>query len=396
MSYLTPKLIVMSGYPGIEPLEITAGGQIAPDQAIGRGEQIEALLRLAKPGANGALLLGDRRIGKTTLFTAIEGPLRDAGHRVIRVSAETSQLDTFGRELSTVLRRNGRAWGLEISAEASVNVGVGKITVSGKGSRQSAEEDLFTLCTRDIDDSSPFLVVFLIDEITVLATSLARRDPEQGLEFLRTLRRARQSSDRVLMYYAGSIGLHHAALDDTEVNDLQRFHVDVLDPGDAAWLATRLMAGIDLRVTSVDAVASEIATVTDGFPFYIQSLVQYLGAHRRALEPVSPQTVHAAFIEALGGWDVEHYDARIDEYYGSDDSELVRAVLDHVATSGSPVSVDELLVLPTVAAFAADRTRLLHLLHRLELDHYLRRVGSHTTMANGAIRRFWFYLRRLS
>lgn len=387
----------MDLYEGIEPLEITAGGQLAPQHAVGRDEQITELLLMAKPGAKGALLLGDRRIGKTTLFTAIEGPLRDAGHRVIRVSAETGSLDTFGRELGKAIHKHRRAWGLDVGAEASVNVGIGKITVSGKGARTAptTEVDLFTLCTEGIDGNSPYLLIFLIDEITVLATSLAEHDQEEALEFLRTLRRARQSSDRIVMFFAGSVGLHHAALDDTEVNDLLRHHVDVLDHDSAVLLAKRLLAGIDLPVTSLDDVAEEMYVLTDGFPYYIQSLALHL-SKRRSADPVSPADVRIVMEEAMLDWNIEHYDARIGGYYGDENAELVRAILDLIATANQPVTAQDLLTHPTIVEFNPTRTQLLDLLRRLALDHYLRREGNGDTMANELIRRFWLYLRRLS
>ena len=388
----------MDPYAGIEPLEITAGGQLAPEHAVGRADQIEELLLLARPGAKGALLLGDRRIGKTTLFTAVEGPLRDAGHRVIRVSAETGSLDTFGRELGKVIRKNRRAWGLDIGAEASVNVGIGKITVTGKGARTASpkEVDLFTLCTEGIDGNSPYLVIFLIDEITVLATNLAEHDQDEALEFLRTLRRARQSSDRILMFYAGSVGLHHAALDDTEVNDLLKHHVDVLDHDSAVLLAKRLLAGIQLPVTSLNDVVEEMYVLTDGFPYYIQSLALHLSKRRTTEGPVSPEDVGIVMEQAMLDWNIEHYDARIGGYYGQENAELVRAILDLIATAEQPVTPQDLLTHPAIVEFSPTRTHLLDLLRRLELDHYLRREGNGDTMANELIRRFWLYLRRLS
>lgn len=381
----------MDPYADIEPLAINAGGLIAPADLVGRDALIAQLLQLAGSGASGALLLGDRRIGKTSLLGAIEQPLRDAGHVVVRVSAETESLETFERALLQALRKNPRRWNIDLGAEAKVSVGFGSITVNGKASRdqQPAEQDLFTLA---LGDDDPYLVVFLLDEITVLATSLPR---EEAGEFLRTLRRARQSSPRIVMFYAGSIGLHHAALDDTEINDLVKLHVDVLEPDDAQLLAKRLLASIELPVTSLDDVAGEMARLTSGFPFYIHGLANQL--QLGTYSEVSPADVQAAFDEAVRQdlWNIRHYDARIEQYYGQDDAELVRAVLDHIARSDAPVTVDQLLEVPGVAAHAPNRTHLLALLGRLEQDHYLRREGNGDVMANDMIRGFWIHLRRL-
>jgi hypothetical protein len=390
-------------YTGIEPLNIVAGGIVPPDGVVGRLIARADLLSQVARGRKGALLLGDRRIGKTSLLGTLQAPLENAGHIVIRVSAETNSMQTFGRELAQSLQqarsRRARRWAVDLESQLEVNVGVGKFVAKAGASRDSEplEIDFFELCISALDDDPDHFVVFIFDEITVLATSIARDDQAQALEFLRTLRRARQSSDRVVMFLAGSIGLHHAAIDDTEVNDLARHHVDVLDTDDALLLAKRLLAGLDLHVTSLDAVATEMVRLTSGFPYYVQSLAEALQARRQSLEPVTPEDVQAVFEDELTQdvWNIRHYNDRIDEYY-SDHSELVRAVLDYVALSPHPVTVDELAEVASVAEFEPNRTQLIDLLDRLERDHYLRRAGNADEMANEMLRGFWLRLRRLA
>lgn len=397
-------------YAGITPLNIVAGGIVPPADVVGRAEIRADLLAQVAKGRKGALLLGDRRIGKTSLLGTLQSPLEDAGHLVIRVSGETSSMATFGRGLAQALRqaqsRRPAAWAFDLSGQVEVNVGVGKIVAKAGAKREPTagtasdaalvEIDFFELCTSALDRDRDDFVVFIFDEITVLATSLAAHDKQQALEFLRTLRRARQSSDRIVMFLAGSIGLHHAAIDDTEVNDLRRAHIDVLSTADATTLANRLLAGLDLQVTSLADVAREMVTLTSGFPYYIQSLAEALQTRRQALEPVSPADVRALFEEHLTQdvWNIRHYDDRIDEYY-ADEAELVRAILDHTAESPAPVLLPELAEVATVADHNPTRTQLIGLVDRLERDHYLRRVGNANEMANEMLRGFWLRLRRL-
>lgn len=392
-----------SPYMGIEPLNIVAGGIVPPDGVVGRHTAQADLLNQVVRGRKGALLLGDRRIGKTCLLGTLHAPLEDAGHLVIRVSAETASMQTFGRELTQSLQqarsRRARKWAIDLEGQLEVNVGVGKFVAKASASRdvEPREVDFFELCTSALDDDSDQLAVFIFDEITVLATNLANDDQAQALEFLRTLRRARQSSDRVVMFLAGSIGLHHAAIDDTEVNDLARRHIDVLDSDGAMLLALRLLAGLDLQVTSLNAVVAAMVRLTSGFPYYIQSLAEALQSRRQALEPVSPEDVHAVFEEELTQdvWNIRHYNDRIDDYYRAD-AELVRAVVDYIALSPRPVTVDELAEVASVAEFEPNRTQLIDLLDRLERDHYLRRAGNADEMANEMLRGFWLRLRRLA
>lgn len=389
-------------YKGIDPLSIVAGGIVPPDDVVGRSLTRLDLLSQVARSRKGALLLGDRRIGKTCLLGTLQAPLEDSGHLVIRVSAETNSMQTFGNELAQALQqarsRRGRKWAIDLEGQLEVNVGVGKF-VAKVGARRGVEPreiDFFELCTGALDDDSDQLAVFIFDEITVLATNIAARDQGQALEFLRTLRRARQSSDRVVMFLAGSIGLHHAAIDDTEVGDLVRRHIDVLDTDDAMLLALRLLAGLNLQVTSLNAVVATMVSLTSGFPYYIQSLAEALQTRRQALEPVSPEDVQAVFEQELAqdAWNIRHYNQRLDGYYGPD-AELVRDILDFIALSPEPVTVNELAEVASVVQHQPSRTRLIDLLNRLERDHYLRREGDADAMANEMLRGFWLRLRRL-
>lgn len=355
------------------------------------------LLAYAAPPHHGALLLGDRRIGKTSLLNAIQGPLIDAGHLVVRVSAETDSLERFADSLLTALRASaGPNWAFGMEGQITVNVGVAAITVRGQAIRgkEIVEHDLFSLCEQSARSRGPYRVVFLLDEITVLATQLARDDPDRAREFLRMLRRARQSSSRIAMFLSGSIGLHHALPDEVEVNDLQRVHVDVLPRSDALVLARGLIRGGELNVTSETGVADTMVELTHGFPFFIHGLAQELQNRGGS---ISSEDVQAAFSRCLAedSWNVRHYRARIDDYY-QEDAFVALALLDLIALTDHPIGVDELMEVAPVAIHAVSRDDIMSVLARLEADHYLRRVGNKNTMANGLMRAFWLHLRRLT
>lgn len=381
----------------VRPIAVNPGGIVPTDELIGREGLIAELLALAAAPSHGALLLGDRRIGKTSLLRAIETPLREAGHLVVRVSAETASLDTFGRTLLDGLRgdRRHRSWDVDLEGEVGVQAGPGRILLRGKGKRRTedTEVDLFAACAQAARSSGEQLrVILLLDEITVLASEL---DPRDAREFLHTLRRARQELPEVVMFLAGSIGLHHALPGDrTGVNDLSEIHVDVLPDAAALLLAAGLLQGARISTDDPDAVAAAMVAQTSGFPYYLHGVAQLLAAHAG---PTSPQTVAGIVDLALQQdmWNTTHYDTRLDNYYGADAAPAVRAVLDTIALAAAPLTVDDLLLSPAVAVQSVSRTDLIAMLRRLEADHYLRRDGSASMMASGLVRRIWLHVRRL-
>ncbi len=382
----------------VRPIEVNVGGIVPHEDLVGRDAELDRLMGLVAPPAHGAMLLGDRRIGKTSLLRTVEQPLREAGHLVVRVSAETSSMDDFARALQAGLMVEPRlgSWGIDLEGEAAVRVGIAQVSLRARAQRGagSRECDLFATCARAARAQGPHQrVVFLLDEITVLATELARESPGDARDFLRMLRRARQEFSEVVMVLAGSIGLHHALPDSTEVNDLVEMPVDVLEQPAAMRLAEGLILGAGLTVTEPRAVASAMVAHTSGFPFYLHGTAQLLSERRGVVDPGAvAQEVRRAL--DLDLWNTQHYDSRLDDYYRGD-AELVRDVLDAIATAAHPMSVDEILQTATVAVHVPTRTRMLTLLQRLERDHYLRRAGQRTAMANGLIGRIWRHVRRL-
>lgn len=382
----------------VRPIEVNVGGIVPRDEMVGRGAEIDRLLALAAPPAHGAMLLGDRRIGKTSLLRAVEGPLREAGHLVVRVSAETASLDDFEVALLGGLRANRRweSWGVDVAGEAAVHVGIARIGLRGRVSRgaQPHDVDLFAACAQAARKQGPHQrVIFLLDEITVLATELARVAPGDARDFMRMLRRARQEFPEVVMFLAGSIGLHHALPDGTEVNDLTEMHVDVLPTDPALELASGLILGAGLDVAAPREVARAMVAQTSGFPFYLHGTAQLLSQTPGALDAGTVSaTIQRALNEDL--WNTRHYDTRLDDYYGAQ-AELARDVLDTIASAEQPLTVDQVLRTAAVAVHGPSRTSTLALLDRLERDHYLRRSGSTTAMANGLIARIWRHVRRL-
>ncbi len=249
------------------------------------------------------------------------------------------------------------------------------------------DEDLLLLCAEAVRAHGPHRLVLFIDEVAVLANALAAQDPEAGLEFLRSLRRSRQSLDNVTVVFAGSVGLHHAISDLTVINDLPEVEVGPLLREDALLLARRLILG----VFDVDdpAMARDVATLCSDIPFYMQALVSRL----RMLESAPGETRHieGAVDDALASdlWHTDHYYDRIDRYYG-DDARLVIAAMD-VLADGSVRSLGSLLVDVNAAdpLHPVERSALGQVLRRMQRDHYVTTRPGGYRVASPLLARIW-------
>ena len=171
-----------------------AGGVVDPADLVGREDTLVKLYRSIDSG--GAKVLGDRRMGKTSMLGAAQLQLQAVGHTVVRVSAETSDPAVFGRHLlqqlraERVLRGALPQWEAELGGEVGINVGIASFKLSGNAATGGGprELDLFRSCAEAARKAGPYRVIFIFDEITALARGLAADQAGAADEFFRTLR----------------------------------------------------------------------------------------------------------------------------------------------------------------------------------------------------------------
>ena len=376
------------------------GGVVDPDDLIGRDRELNRLLRSVTTG--GAKLLGDRRMGKTSLLHKLAQQLDEVGHAVIRISAESSDPQKFARDMVAELRRNRvlrehvSRWEAELGGELKLQVGVGGLNLAGRVSRSrlEVEQDLFRACAEACQRIAPYRVVFIFDEITVLAQRLGDLFPGGPEEFLRSLRVPRQQLSGISMVLAGSVGLHHVLQDRSPVNDLDSVEVGPLDRPDAVYLTRCLLRGAQVAGEGELAVAETIAEQTCGIPYYIHKLVAELVA--RGLTVPSQPEITALVDDALhtDRWETRHYLERLPRYYG-DNADLVIAMLHEYAASTEPLTVDEVINRLSARGLAhPERAKVVSLVDRLEDDHYLVRVGASDRFATTLLRRAWLEMKR--
>jgi hypothetical protein len=377
----------------IVPMVAIAGGVVGPDELIGRAQETVEVVRAAY--GPGAMLLGDRRMGKTSLLRKLEQVLVDEGFVVVSLSAETTKPETFADRLSDALRQHTRFKRELAKWTVSVDVTVRGVNLKRTGKKGSANnDDLFVWAAKH---TFPDRLVVLIDEITVLVGALGS-SPGEAAEFLHSLRRARQETPNLAMVFAGSIGLHHVVPDASTVNDLEKVLIGALEPCDAFFLAQCLLEGNQIDTDDSEEVASALVDATTAIPYFLHHLAN---SAQKDSAPLTPDRVLGLVDEALRDpldpWDLRHYRDRLRSYYG-DDAELAGACLDQYALADQ-LSIDELLSRLGTVHFDKRPTRddLVVLVGKLEADHYLQKLpNSSDRFAVPIIQQAWIALRRLS
>lgn len=96
-------------------------------------------------------------------------------------------------------------------------------------------------------------------------------------------------------------------------------------------------------------------------------------------------------------WHIEHFDTRLDDYYGTPGAKRARAVLDFVAQSTQPVTIEAIKAHLNIdhPEWKLTRDDLLELLDKLEKDHYLVRENDADRMSSVLLARIWRHRRRL-
>lgn len=376
-------------------MHVVLGG--IPQLADIVGRERECAEVLESFSGHGALLTGDRRHGKTSLTRLVEAACKDAGHQVVRVSAERSSFADFVEALAEKLAGTDSAYKQAISGW-HFKVKAGPVVLE----RDLATRSLDLLVRAAVDAHRDGLLVLTLDEIPVLAKAMEGERPGSGAEMLHLLRRLRQDyPQRLVMVLSGSIGFHHVTQDALgATNDIAKVPVGPLLPADAVFLARCLLLGEQVTTSDEYAVGVAIATEAEGVPYYVHHLVKAarrLGTDRDG--PVKPYDIAPLVDDALHDpddpWDLRHYRDRIPSYYGAGLTPLVIDVLDVYAARDDPVSLDD--VLRRLAAVREDvpsRQQLIALIERLEADHYLSRVGPDSRFASNLVRRAWLALQR--
>jgi AAA ATPase domain len=270
----------------LHPIPINFG-QIDPDKLIGRDRVLEICWTRLEQGSS-LLVTGERRIGKSSIAQTLDArPRPDWIVVYLNVEAITSVEDLV-RSLLAALQREQRIDRRAKKALGGLLDRVSGVSIAGTGVevRQRTERAAYELLQELIEKTSESSKLLLIlDELPILAQTLAKNSVDDALLLLRTLRSLRAAYPNHRQLLCGSIGFHHLLADATEikaaVNDLFTIAVDALDPNSAAVLAQGLLLGIGREVALEDPIITAIVEATDGIPFYEHHLVAALEHQER-------------------------------------------------------------------------------------------------------------------
>ncbi|MEZ0352044.1 ATP-binding protein [Mycobacterium sp. pR1184] len=320
-----------------------------------------------------------------------------AGALVVAASAERGTYGEFVASLATELGQLEPLWAQEM-AKLRVSLTAGPIKIERGGGAAAALDELLD---RVVARARGRQVVLFVDEVTILARNLERRERGEGENFLHVLRRFRQKhGTAVATVLSGSIGFHHVSRDaPSTVNDIRKIAVLPIRSDHAAYLAECLLLGGGVPAEGRTALAEAIATGAENIPYYIQHLVDAVLRIRRAGRPFPqpediPQLVDDAIRNPSDPWDLKHYLNRLDEYYGAE-SKAIGKLLDIYAHADTALGIDETLMkLQSEGSPITDRDQLVAFVERLELDHYLVRTGDLDRFASPLVQQAWRMMRR--
>lgn len=394
-------------------MKANPGGELALDEVIGRDRLIDRLWETLS--RQSVVLIAERRMGKTSVIKKMVAECPDERVTLYR---DVEGLDTphafaervyndLAAHLDRARRTAGRARTLLQQLGGAEVGGILKLPPAvvphWKNLIESVVEDLVEHCGRST-------VVFW-DELPLMLQKIRRTSgSETSMEVLDLLRSLRQTHSDLRMVYSGSIGLHHVTTTLREtghtnaaVNDMLIVEVPPLDEKDARVLGRKLLEGEGLPCDDVDATAGAIAAAVDNIPFYIHHVVSMLRDRGGSVtEEIAREVVEQALVDPMDVWHLDHYRARLTDYYGKENLPVVLALLDEIARTDESITKRDLMSRlgsvhspsdhPSVHRVLSEKPDELDRILRLfERDHYIRRDAKSGAylFRFGLIRRWW-------
>lgn len=363
---------------------------------VGRDPIIEDLwLRLQE---RNLLLIGPRRVGKTSILKAMEEQRRaDWGLLYVDLEGLTSE-----REMVDAVRRAGEArtlWerisgaiGQVESVEVGGILGASRTTLTDPG----PWETLADLLASQLEKSHAAHFVVALDEVPWWLDGVEAAAPRSARTVLAQLRRLRADRrlSRVRWIFTGSVGLagraHHWNAS-AEVNDLDIVEVPPLDEAAGKALFETALIG-----AQVDPDACRYAhALAGGLPHWIRLLVDRVRS--RQLTRVTRDDVDNVRAELLSAHQRLHFEdathGHFDRLWDDPEREWAQAILDHIAQSESSLPILGVLM-ATQGLTGAPRADLSGVLLRLVDEFYLVESDDRVTFAVPLVRLAWLRAHR--
>jgi hypothetical protein len=382
-------------------MKANPGGQLAPDDIIGRRSLINRLWRVLE--RQSIVLSAERRIGKTTIMLKMLG---EAPRNKLVIYRDLEAIRTPREFVETVLRDVEEH--LSVKQKGAVRTrrllsGLAGVEIASVIKLPPAAEqqwkNVLANIVEDLVKEQEREVIFFWDEMPLMLHNIKRTSGEPAaMEVLDVLRSLRQMHPTLRMIFTGSIGLHNvlgslrkAGYANDPTNDMLTEEVPPLAHADAVDLARRLLAGERIQAKGPEAVAETIAKATDGFPFFIHHVVDEMaGRSEGATEKAVEEIIEASLIDPQDRWHLRYYRERINTYYAPEERPLALGLLDALAFAQKPLPFDELFNLLKARVATEEDEQARDTLTLLIRDHYVLQGADGTYRFRfSLIRRMW-------
>ena len=386
-------------------LRANPGGGLSPAEIIGRDQFVDGMWRTLE--RQSILLTAERRMGKTSVLVKLVDEA-EPGIRTIKTSLQgVTSPEEFVRHLiadteNTFPGLLKRSLGDRLHAAGVRRIGITPFGVDFEPTSEKSWKAIAGETVSAIDrEADATAVVFLWDELPhMLASIRDNRSPQVAREMLDLLRSWRETHGHVRMVFSGSLGLHHVVEGLRSqggmwvpTHDMLARDLPPLLEEDAAYLAGELLRNEEVDCDDIDAVAKTIASEVDNAPYYVHHTVHSLmsgqrdGRYAQVDSVLARRVVDQAIQDPLDPWQLQHYVDRIGSYYGGD-ADLVKAVLDVVARSTEPATLETIGSRVGAHVEAPRVERLRDLMTLLNKDHYLG-AGPTYSFRLDLVRRAW-------
>ena len=348
------------------------------------------------------LLLGPRRIGKTSVARAVMAQVRTEGWRAIEINVAscagesgflTKLNNALTPELATLTDKAKNAFKAPLVAigqrlkKVSIPIpGAGSLGVDlHEGGNEDWAEVANDLLRLIAQAETPWLIY--IDELPILLFNIIRNDPENGvqrvrrfLDWFRNDVRTLPDAHWVRWLVSGSIGLdtlvqQHGMAD--TINSMRHEGLEAFADEQALAMLTKLADRYTIELP-VEEARTLIAAVQWSQPYYLQSVFHHL----RTLLGTRPTANIASLIEPAidkllqpgADNDFHHWEQRLTLQLGTADADHALALLNQAARDPAGTRAETLLAsleqrLPNPTTEAA-RRHFIRLRDILQRDAY--------------------------
>jgi len=385
----------------LEPMKPNPGGQLAPEEIVGRDLLIKYMYDILQHQS--LVLTAERRIGKTKTLDKMRAMYTESLLFIYQDLEPIRTADDFAESVFQQakpflpgLAKAGDAVRRVLQQVKKIDFGGPnlELTVAALAWQHKLEITLAALAS---GDHLPVVVQW--DELPLMLSNIADTEGEaKTMEVLDLLRAFRHKYPALRVIYTGSIGLHHvikrlqrAGYANDPTNDMFLLEVPPLLEKDAVDLARALLAGAGIQSERPFPLARAIALAIDCFPYYIHYLVQEMEWEEgKVTEATVEKIVNRLLTHDQDPLHFHHYEERIDTYYPEADRPLVLAILDAFASVAESLTFAEAFNLVKARVATEDRDAIRHLLGQLRRDHYLHQMeDGRYSFRFGIVKRWW-------